>query len=76
MSESIWYVYRHRKLSNDEVFYIGISQSKNKRRAYRIEGRNNLWTKIHNKHGRAVEIIADKLTEEEAKDLEIFLISI
>lgn len=65
-------VYRHRRASDNKVFYIGVGNSI--RRAYVTAQRNNLWTKIYRKHGRVVEIIQICDDLETAYDLEMFLI--
>lgn len=70
----IFYVYRHRRLDDFSIFYIGIGYLKNYKRAFSKENRNRYWKNIVNKHGYQVEIIAENLTKEEACDLEIFLI--
>ena len=67
------YVYRHRRLDNNKIFYIGIGK---KRRAYAAAGRNNIWKKIVNKTDYKIEIIQENLSREDANELEIFLISI
>lgn len=63
-----FYVYIHRKKSNNEIFYVGKGKGK---RAYSIHNRNNYWNKIINKHGFIVEILKDNLTEDEAFKIEI-----
>ena len=68
------YVYRHKKAGTNEVFYIGIGVKKSYGRAYTKSGRNKHWENLVNKYGFEVEIIADKLTREEARELEIMLI--
>lgn len=65
-------VYLHRKKSNGQLFYVGISS--NKRRPNRVDNRNPIWTNIYNKHGRTVEIIADNLSQKDACELEEFII--
>ena len=66
-------VYRHRKADTFEVFYVGISLDK--RRPYRISNRSLFWKRIESIHGRVVEIIAEGLSIEDARELESFLIS-
>ncbi len=68
------YVYRHIRLDTNKVFYIGIGSRKD--RATSKQGRNNYWTNIVNKHGYKIEIIAENLEPDDAKELEIFLISL
>ena len=64
-------VYRHRRLDNNKVFYIGIG---NKKRPY-SKRRNKYWQNIVNKTDYTIEIIAENLCLEDACELEIFLIS-
>lgn len=66
-------VYLHRKPCNNEIFYVGIGNSKI--RSQRNEGRNTHWTRVFNKYGKDVEIIAENISVEDAKELEMFLIS-
>jgi hypothetical protein len=68
-------VYRHRRLDNDKIFYIGIS--KDNYRPY-ADGRyrNKVWNRIVKKTNYYVEIIANDISYEDAIELEIFLISI
>ena len=66
------YVYAHRKSTDDSVFYIG------KGRGYRLNqktSRNPHWHNIVNKHGFYSEILMNDLTDAEAFELEMFLIS-
>ena len=65
-------VYRHRRLDINEIFYTGIGKSKS--RAYQIRSRNEFWKNITNKTDYSVEIIAENLNVEDAKELECFLI--
>ena len=65
-------VYRHRRIDINEIFYIGIGKSKS--RAYQIRSRNEFWKNITNKTDYSVEIIAENLNVEDAKELECFLI--
>jgi len=64
-------VYRHRRLTDDKVFYIGMGTE---RRSKDKDGRSNHWKSTVNKYGRYVEIVADRLTVAEALELEAFLI--
>lgn len=65
-------VYRHRRLDNQEVFYVGIGKSE--KRAYYKHGRNRHWKHIVSKHGHNVELLAKGLSWEDACELESFLI--
>lgn len=68
------YVYRHRRLDTNKVFYIGIGTGNNLKRANNKSTRNNIWKKIVNKTIYNIEIIAENLSLEEAYELEILLI--
>ena len=65
-------VYRHRRLDTNEIFYVGIG--KRKTRAYSKSSRNKMWMDITNKTEYSIEILAEDLELEDAKELEIFLI--
>lgn len=67
-----FYVYVHRRASDNRVFYVGKG---NKRRGWRRSGRNKLWHTIANKHGVVCEIVKDNLDEDLSFDLERELIS-
>ena len=73
MSNSEKIVYRHRRLDDDSVFYVGIG---NKRRPYIKSKRNSYWKNIVKKHGYYVEILFENLKIEDAIELEVFLISL
>lgn len=66
-------VYRHRRLDNNEIFYIGIGNFED--RAYNKKGRSEWWRKIIKKTEYQVEIISKDLIWEDACELEILLIS-
>lgn len=65
-------VYQHRRLDNNEVFYIGIG--KTEKRAYSKNGRNRYWNRVVSKVGYKVEIVHEELTWKEACDREKELI--
>ena len=67
-------VYKHIRLDNNIVFYIGIGKSKS--RAYKKEksARNNHWFNIVNKAGYKVELIKEGLSKDDAINLEKELI--
>lgn len=69
------YVYAHKKLSDSSLFYIGISNDINYKRAKSINGRSKLWRKIVNKHGFSFYILHDNISFNEAKDLERFYVN-
>jgi len=65
-------VYLHRKEHDNSIYYVGIGN--NKDRAKVIKGRSEHWTRVFNKYGRSVDIVANNISLENAKELEIFLI--
>lgn len=65
-------VYRHRRLDNNKIFYIGIG---NYNRPYVKYDRNKYWNNIVNKTDYAVEILVTELDWETACELEILLIT-
>jgi len=67
-------VYRHRRLDINEIFYIGIG--KEEKRAFNKKDRSLWWKRITDKTDYSVEIITKDLIWEDAKELEIFLISL
>jgi hypothetical protein len=73
MSLNCKVVYRHRRLDDNSVFYIGLG---NKQRPYVKTKRNNYWKSIIEKYGYYVEVIQENLSLEDAKELEVFLISL
>ena len=73
-------VYRHRNPKTLEVFYVGISCSTNinsrQKRPFELKRRSQIWKNYVSKHGEPiVEIIQNGISNEDAKELEIFLIS-
>lgn len=65
-------VYRHRRLDNNEVFYVGIGNTI--KRAFDKNKRSAWWKRIYEKHSHIVEIIQEDISWEDAKELEILLI--
>lgn len=65
--ERVYYVYLHRRLSDNKVFYVGKGKDN---RANVISGRNERWVRTYKKHGMIVEIVFDYLSEEEAYEVE------
>lgn len=61
------YVYKHIRLDNNEIFYIGIGNNIDGKylRAY-CEDRNEIWQNIVDKTNYKVEIIFENLTYDEA----------
>lgn len=64
---NIFYVYLHRRATDNKVFYVGKGKGK---RAYSTSGRNERWQRTEAKHGLVVEIVFDNLEEEEAFQVE------
>ncbi len=64
-------VYQHKRLNNNEIFYIGIGSIK---RAYITNNRSKYWKNIVNKYGYKVEILFKSLTRPEACQIEQYLI--
>lgn len=60
------YVYLHFRKDNNSVFYVGISDDSNYKRASDKKGRNKYWRNIVNKHGFEWKIIEDNLSWDEA----------
>lgn len=65
-------VYRHKKATSGEPFYIGIGS---KSRPYDENGRNIFWRRTVNKYGYDVDILCKNLSWEDACELECLLIS-
>jgi hypothetical protein len=63
--ESNFYVYVHRRLTDNRPFYVGKGSGK---RAWQFTGasRNTYWHRVRNKYGISVEIVFESLTEDEA----------
>lgn len=66
-------VYIHMKPNTMDIFYVGIGNDI--KRAYRNEGRNDHWTKVYNKYGKVVDIIAQDISLDAAKEMEKHLIA-
>ncbi len=65
--EFSYYVYAHRRISDNKVFYVGKGC---RNRAWVLTGRNSYWERVAEKHGCYVDIIFDNLTDDEAYELE------
>lgn len=66
--ENKFYVYLHRRASDNKVFYVGKGKDK---RAYNTCTRNEHWKRVYGKHGLVVEIVFENLSEKEAFSCEI-----
>lgn len=56
-----FYVYQHRRLDNQSVFYVGKGKDK---RAFNVLKRSEHWKRVFNKCGREVDFIVTNETEE------------
>lgn len=80
-----YFVYRHIRKDKNIIFYIGIGKIRTDKlattfkmqhyRAYSKQGRNPIWKRIAAKSEYKVEIIITGISFDEAKNLEIKLIS-
>lgn len=61
-------VYRHCRISDGEIFYVGIAR--NIKRPYTKRDRSDIWNKYVNKYEYKVEILHENITWEEACKLE------
>ena len=68
-----YYVYVHRKMTNNEIFYVGKGCGS---RAWNSHGRNKYWQNIVNKHGYSVEVVEDCLEESVSLEREVHYIKI
>ena len=68
------YVYEHIRLDKNEIFYIGIGNDDNYKRAYQKKSRNQYWKNIVNISKYDVIISFDNLSWENACKKEIELI--
>jgi hypothetical protein len=66
-------VYQHRRLDDNSVFYIGVG--KDISRAYSKKKRNKYWKHIVEKVGYGVDVLIDGCTIDEAKSVEVGMIS-
>ncbi len=73
--ENNWYVYRHRRLDNFSIFYVGIGKSANFFRAHSKSQRSVWWKNIIKSNEYSVEVLYQYLSKEEACELEVLLIS-
>jgi hypothetical protein len=69
------YVYLHRRLDTNEVFYIGIGTQKNFKRAYDKKRRSSFWKYVTNKVSYVIDIIYKNISLDKALYYEINLIA-
>ena len=72
-------VYQHKRLDTNDIFYIGIELDTDKRKAIGkrskiISNRNKHWKNIVNKVGYSIEILFLDITNQEAIEIEKYLI--
>lgn len=67
-------VYVHRKKDNNEIFYVGLSNDENNKRANSLRNRNKIWNDIYKNHGRIVEVIKQGISRVDGLVLERELI--
>ena len=65
-------VYRHRDNFNN-IFYIGIGKKES--RAFNYRNRSDFWKRYSKKYGVNTEIVAKNISYDDAKELEMLLIS-
>ena len=71
------FVYAHKRKTDDTTFYIGKGSyfGNNGCGRHKVTGdRNKHWHNVANKHGWYSEILMDDLTDDEAFELEMFVI--
>jgi hypothetical protein len=68
------YVYKHIRKDTEEPFYVGIGSDSKYYRAYKFEGRNEIWCRIKSKTEIIVEIVFDNISWGEACEKEKYLI--
>lgn len=64
---NIFYIYIHRRKTDNEIFYVGKGKEK---RASAKDRRNKYWRNTVNKYGYFIEIAYNNLSENNAFDLE------
>lgn len=70
-----WYVYSHTRLDKNEIFYIGIGNKPDYKRAHTKFSRNKFWKNIIAKTNYDVDILFQDLNKNNACQKEIELIA-
>jgi hypothetical protein len=70
------YVYTHKRLDKNCIFYVGIGSSANQKRAYETHKRNDYWLRVNNITEIEVEVLFEDLTWEVANYYEKYLIAV
>ncbi len=65
--ENIFYVYLHRRKTDNKVFYVGKGKDK---RAFDKTNRSRWWKSVADKHGVEVDVVFDNLSEADALQAE------
>jgi len=74
-SKGEWNVYMHLKKSDFTPFYIGICNNNQKnKRPFEKTRRSDFWKRVYEKNGRSVLILQENISEEQAKNMEKWLI--
>ena len=66
-------VYLHRRLTTNEIFYVGIGTPK---RPYKTSGRNKHWQSIVKRDGYSVDVVEKNISWNDAVESEIALIEL
>jgi hypothetical protein len=69
------YVYTHKRLDKNCIFYVGIGATANYTRAYQTHKRNDFWTRVNNLTEIEVEVLFEGLTWDVANYYEKYLIA-
>lgn len=71
-------VYSHKRLDNNQIFYVGIELDSDKKqigkRPYKKQGKSKIWNNIVNKTDYIVEILLNNISNQEAVEVEKYLI--
>jgi hypothetical protein len=70
------YVYTHKRLDKNCIFYVGIGSSANQKRAYETQKRNDYWLRVKNITEIEIEVLFEDLTWEVANYYEKYLIAV
>jgi len=73
-------VYQHKRLNDQKIFYIGIEFDTDKKKATGKRSRkkcdkSEFWKKVVNKYGYEIDILFNDITNEEAIQIEKYLIA-
>lgn len=75
-SRGEWSVYIHIKKSDSIPFYVGICKNTQRhKRPFEKSRRSEFWKRTYEKHGRNVVMLQESISEDNAKQLEKWLIN-